>query len=222
MGLSSPLRSVILGVIIGRLAHPSSERATWRWLERRSGLGELLEVDFEAMAENALYRASDALMKHRSAIEAALFSRVSDLFGLETTVTLYDLTNPYFEGEAAVNPKARHGSSKEQRTDCPLVALSWVLDGRGFVRCSECFDSHVTGGTTLTGMLPRLGAPAGALVVMDRGLAAEENLAWLQAEGYRYLMVRVLGATKQKTGLSRMAAHLRPLSRLVLLDCAAP
>jgi transposase len=189
LGLSGPLRSLILGVIIGRMAHPASERATRRWLEQRSGLGELLEVDFEAMAENALYRASDALMRHRSTIEDALFKRVNDLFGLETTVTLYDLTNTYFEGEAAVNPKAQHGPSKEKRTDCPLVTLGLVLDGSGFVRRSECFDGNVAEGKTLEGMLRSLGAPSGALVVMDRGLAAEENLAWLREEGYRYLVV---------------------------------
>jgi transposase len=189
LGLSGPLRSVILGVIIGRLAHPASERATRRWLERRSGLGELLEMAFEAMAENALYRASDALMKHRSAIEDALFSRVSDLFGLATTVTLYDLTNTYFEGEAASNPKAHEGHSKEKRTDCPLVTLGLVLDGSGFVRRSECFDGNVVEGITLAGMLQSLGAPSGALIVMDRGLAAEEHLAWLREQGYRYLVV---------------------------------
>jgi len=189
LGLSGPLRSLILGVIIGRMAHPASERATRRWLEQRSGLGELLGVDFEAMAENALYRASDALMRHRSTIEDALFKRVNDLFGLEATVTLYDLTNTYFEGEAAVNPKAQHGPSKEKRTDCPLVTLGLVLDGSGFVRRSECFDGNAAEGKTLEGMLRSLGAPSGALVVMDRGLAAEENLAWLREEGYRYLVV---------------------------------
>jgi transposase len=189
LGLSGPLRSLIVGVIIGRMAHPASERATRRWLEQRSGLGELLEVDFEAMGENALYRAADALMKHRSAIEDALFRRVSDLFGLQTTVTLYDLTNTYFEGEAAVNPKAKYGPSKEKRTDCPLVTLGLVLDGSGFVRRSECFAGNVAEGTTLAGMLQSLGAPSGALIVMDRGLAAEENLTWLKAEGYRYLVV---------------------------------
>jgi hypothetical protein len=189
LGLSGPLRSLIQGVVIGRMVYPASERATRRWLEQRSGLGELLAVDFEAMAENALYRASDALMKHRTAIEDALFQRVHDLFGLETTVTLYDLTNTYFEGEAAVNPKARNGPSKEKRSDCPLVTLGLVLDGSGFVRRSECFDGHVSEGKTLAGMLKSLGAPSGALVVMDRGLAAEENLAWLREEGYRYLVV---------------------------------
>ena len=189
LGLSGPLRSVILGAIIGRMAQPASERATRRWLEQHSGLGELLAVDFEAMAENALYRASDALMKHRSAIEDALFSRVSDLFGLETTVTLYDLTNTYFEGEAACNPKAQRGHSKEKRTDCPLVTLGLVLDGSGFVRRSECFDGNAVEGQTLAAMLQGLGVAGGALIVMDRGLASEDNLAWLREQGYRYLVV---------------------------------
>jgi hypothetical protein len=38
-------------------------------------------------------------------------------------------------------------------------------------------------------MLAGLGAPTGALVVMDRGIATEENLVWLRAQGYRYLVV---------------------------------
>jgi transposase len=189
LGVAGPLRSLIVGAIVGRLAHPASERATRRWLGQHSGLGELLEVDFEALAENALYRAGDALLKHRAAIEDAVFSQVSALFDLDTTVTLYDLTNTYFEGDAAINPKAQRGHSKEQRSDCPLVTLGLVLDGSGFVRRSQCFDGNVVEGTTLAGMLQSLGAPPGALVVMDRGLAAEDNLTWLRAQGYRYRVV---------------------------------
>ena len=49
---------------------------------------------------------------------------VRDLFGCETTVTLYDLTNTYFEGAAAANPQAARGRSKEKRSDCPLVTLA--------------------------------------------------------------------------------------------------
>jgi transposase len=128
-------------------------------------------------------------MQHRTAIEDAVFSRVSTLFRLDTTVTLYDLTNTYFEGGAAINPQAQRGHSKEQRRDCPLVTLGLVLDGSGFVRRSQCFDGNVAEGTTLAGMLQSLGAPPGALVVMDRGLAAEDNLTWLRAQGYRYLVV---------------------------------
>lgn len=189
LGLTGPQRAAVLGVILGRMAAPGSELATQRWLCQRSGLGELLDVDFEAMSLMQLYRAADVLMRHREALEGALFARLTGLFGLDRSVTLYDLTNTYFEGEAATNPKARHGHSKEQRSDCPLLTLGLVLDGSGFVRRSEVFDGNVVEGKTLAEMLMRLRAPKGALVVMDRGIATEENLNWLREKGYRYLVV---------------------------------
>lgn len=189
LGLTGPQRAAVLGVILARMAAPGSELATQRWLCERSGLGELLDIDFEAMSLMQLYRAADVLMRHREALERALFARVSELFALDWTVTLYDLTNTYFEGEAPSNPKAKRGHSKEQRSDCPLLSLGLVLDGSGFVRRSEVFDGNVVEGTTLAGMLTRLRAPTGALVVMDRGIATEENLLWLRAQGYRYLVV---------------------------------
>ena len=136
-----------------------------------------------------LYRASDALLKHRDAIEHHVFSRVAELFGFETTVTLYDLTNTYMEGGASANPKAKHGRSTEKRTDCPLVTLALVLDGSGFVRESRSFEGNVVEGDTLAQMLIALKVPKGALVVMDAGIAKEENLQWLHDNGYRYLAV---------------------------------
>jgi transposase len=189
LGLTGPQRAAVVGVIVGRMAAPGSELATQRWLCERSALGELLDVDFEAMSLMQIYRAADVLMRHREALERAVFARVSELFGLDWTVTLYDLTNTYFEGEAPSNRKARRGHSKEKRSDCPLLTLGLVLDGSGFVRRSQVFDGNVVEGDTLEEMLRGLGAPAGALVVMDRGIATEENVAWLREQGYRYLVV---------------------------------
>ena len=189
LGFTGPQRSAALGSIIGRMAAPGSELATYGWLGERSGLGELLEVDYEAMSLSSLYRIADRLLASKSALEAALFDRVADLFGLSTTVTLYDLTNTYFEGAMGGNGKAKRGHSKEKRSDCPLVTLGMVLDGSGFVRRSEVFDGNVHEGQTLEGMLSGLDTPAGALVVMDRGVATEANLLWLRGRGYRYLVV---------------------------------
>jgi len=189
LGLTGPQRAAAIGSIIGRMAAPGSERATHRWLDERSGLGELLDVDYTAMGLSTLYRASDRLLRHKNALEERLFRRVNDLFGLSTTVTLYDLTNTYFEGELEENLKARRGHSKEKRTDCPLVTLGLVLDGSGFVRRSETFEGNVREAQTLEAMLEGLGAPADALVVMDRGVATEANLDWLKGQGYRYLVV---------------------------------
>jgi len=189
VGLNGKQQAAVIGNVIGRMAAPASELATWGWLRERSGLGELLDVDFEAMPLMSLYRASDLLVKHRQSIEAALFSRINDLFSLPTTVTLFDLTNTYFEGEMAGNSKAKRGHSKEKRSDCPLVTLGLVLDGSGFVRRSRMFDGNVAEASTLEEMLQGLDAPAGALVIMDRGIATEANIGWLIEHHYRYLVV---------------------------------
>ena len=189
LGLSGRIRSAIVGAIIGRMAAPGSELSTHHWLDQGSGLGELLDVDFGRMPLMTLYRASDALMKHKDRIERTLFDRVHNLFGLGTTVTLFDLTNTYFEGVAGANPQAKRGRSKEKRSDCPLVTLGLVLDGSGFVRRSEVFEGNASEGKTLEVMLNGLDARAGALVVMDAGIATEENLRWLREQGYRYLVV---------------------------------
>ncbi len=189
LGVPGLLRSAALGSILGRMARPGSERATWAWLCRRSALGELLEVDFEASSAMSLYRASDALMRHRDAIENHLFHRITDLFGIEPTITLYDLTNTFYEGRAARQPKARFGRSKERRSDCRLLTLGLVLDGSGFVRRSRVFEGKVSEGSTLETMLAGLQTPAGARVVLDAGIATEDNLAWLRDHEYRYLVV---------------------------------
>jgi transposase len=189
LGFTGPQRAAALGSIIGRMAVPGSELSTYHWLGERSGLGELLDVDYEAISLSSLYRCADRLLSSKTALETALFERVSDLFGLSTTVTLYDLTNTYFEGEMTANTKAKRGHSKEKRTDSPLLTLAMVLDGSGFVRRSEVFDGNISEGQTLEEMLSGLQAPTGALVVMDRGIATEANLKWLRQNNYRYLVV---------------------------------
>jgi hypothetical protein len=189
LGLNRPQIAAAVGNIIGRMAHPGSELATHAWLQQRSALGELIGFDFEAMDLNRLYRASDALYKHREALQDHLFAQARTIFGLGETVTLYDLTNTYFEGIAAGVSKAKRGHSKECRSDCPLVTLAMVLDGSGFPRRSRVFAGNASEPATLKDMLTGLGAPPGATVVMDAGIATEANLTWLRAQGYHYVVV---------------------------------
>jgi len=190
LGINGAMRAAIIGNIIGRMAYPASELSTWQWLQTHSALGELIDVDFAVMSHMSLYRASDALMRHCDAIEDHLFGAIQSLFDVEQTVTLYDLTNTYFEGSAAANPKAQYGRSKEKRSDCPLVTLGMVLDGSGFVRRSRTFAGNASESATLAEMLTGLNAPPGAMVIMDAGIATEANLVWLIEQGYRYLVVR--------------------------------
>ena len=193
LGFNRHQLSAAIGTIIGRMVQPGSELATHQWLQQRSGLGELLDYDFNALDLTRLYRVSDQLLAHRAALEAHLYHQERDLFSLAETITLYDLTNTFFEGTASGNPKAKFGHSKEKRTDCPLVTLALVLDASGFPKRSEVFAGNVSEPKTLEKMLQRLALAPGTVaptVVLDAGIATEENLAWLTEQGYRYLVVR--------------------------------
>jgi len=189
LGFNRAQCAAAIGNVIGRMAAPGSELATWGWLKCESALGEILEFDFEGMSLMRLYRASDLLLHHQGKIEAFVFERVRSLFALESTVTLYDLTNTYFEGAPEGNSKAARGRSKEKRSDALLLTLGLVLDASGFVKRSQVFAGNAVEASTLATMLKDLQAPAGSLVVMDRGIATEQNLTWLREQGYRYLVV---------------------------------
>jgi transposase len=188
-GFNGRQRAEALANIIARMCAPRSELATAAWLKEKSALGELLKHDFTPMLPMALYRASDRLFKKKNLIEAKIFERVQDIFNFIPTVTLYDLTNTYMEGNASANPKAKRGRSKEKRSDCPLLTLGLTLDASGFIRHSKVFEGNVSEGGTLKEMLRQLQAPDGALVIMDAGIASEENLQWLTANNYNYLVV---------------------------------
>jgi hypothetical protein len=193
LGLNRPQIAAAVGNIIARMAQPASELATHAWLKDTSALGELIDCDFQAMDLNRLYRASDLLYRHRDALQEHLFGKACSMFGLGSpTITLYDLTNTYFEGVAAGVSKAKRGHSKECRSDCPLVTLAMALDASGFVRRVQFFAGNASEPATLKGMLTGLDAAPGATVVMDAGIAAQANLTWLREQGYHYVVVSKL------------------------------
>ena len=192
LGFTGPQRAAAMGTIIGRMASPGSERHTCAWLQERSGLGELIDYDFGSMSLMQLYRVSDQLFQNKESLESFLYARERSLFDFDEVITLYDLTNTYFEGTARGNSNAALGKSKEKRTDAPLVTLALVLDGSGFPRKSEIFTGNVSEPRTLAEMVVKLAdtdsihAPT---VVLDAGIASEENIAWLVDNQYRYLVV---------------------------------
>src|ERR1039458_3639294 len=96
-GLSERVRQLTCAMTLNRLIHPASELATPDWI-RSTALPDILQVDFQLLAEDALYRNLDRLHAQRVAIETALAERERTLFGLDQTLFLYDVTSTYFQG----------------------------------------------------------------------------------------------------------------------------
>lgn len=202
-GFSSEQVNLAALSVVGRLVHPASERGTRHWLQTTSGLGELLGMDTRGLSHNALYRIADRLYLEKEILERHLRLMERDLFSLEEKIILYDLTNTYFAGEARGNPKAKRGKSKQKRHDRPLVTLGLVVDEMGFPKVSRIFEGNVSEGKTLLQMIKELREEVGVVwqeeevqvrnhrvtVVMDAGLAWEDNLSLLLREGYDYVVV---------------------------------
>lgn len=192
LGLNGPQRAAAIGTLVARMAAPGSELATHQWLQEQSALGELIDFDFSGLDLMALYRISDQLLKHKAALEGFLYTQERTLFDFAEVITLYDLTNTYFEGTARGNANAALGKSKEKRSDCPLVTLALVLDASGFPKRSEIFAGNISEPKTLAQMLGKLTSghsDKAPTVVLDAGIATEENIAWLVQNRYRYLVV---------------------------------
>jgi transposase len=189
--LSEKVRGLACVMTLNRLIAPCSEHAMPAWV-KRTALADILEVDFDSLDEDRLYRVLDKLHPHRAAIETKLVARERSLFDLDTTVFLYDLTSTYFEGLCAHNPKAQRGHSSDHREDCKQVVIGLVVNRDGFPLAHEVFAGNRQHRTTLTEMLDglgkRCGIPPGTTVVIDRGMAYEENIAALEARNLNYVV----------------------------------
>lgn len=188
-GFNDKQSNIALGTIIAKLVYPGSELNTHNYLTSISATDELLGTDFTKLPLKSLYKISDQLLKHKERIEDALYKKEKDLFNLKETITLYDITNTYFEGRAMSNPKAKLGKSKEKRSDCPLVSLGMVLDSSGFPKFSKILPGNVSEPKTLSELLLKLKAKPGVTIVMDAGFATEENINWLKDNNYEYIVV---------------------------------
>jgi len=199
-GLSAVLCRLACVMTLNRLIEPASEHAMPAWI-RRTALGDILGVSFDALEEDPLYQVLDKLYPHRAAIEAALVERERSLFNLDQTIYLYDLTSTYFEGLCADNPKAQRGHSRDKRSDCKQLVVGLVVNRDGFPLAHEIFAGNTRDHRTLATMIDRLRERVelkeGATVVVDRGMAFDENLAEIKTRKLHYIVASRQGERNQ-------------------------
>ena len=183
---------ILESLVIGRLVDPGSERYTKDWVENRSSLYELTGNPLRPSL-SSFYRGGDSLFGIKNELEKHLAKKEKSLFSLNESLFFFDLTNSYFEGEARGNPKAQYGRSKEKRSDCKLVTMGMIIDELGFAKYSEMFPGNQSEAATLSEMVKAMEAnfsgSTDKTIVMDAGVATEDNIKWLKENEYFYLVV---------------------------------
>jgi transposase len=178
-------------LVAARLCEPSSELHIAEDWYRRTALSDLLQLDEQQINKDRLYRALDALLAHKEALEAHLSKRYGELFAVENEVLLYDVTSTYFEGQANGNALAQRGYSRDHRSDCKQVCIALVVSFDGFPLGYEVFAGNTHDSTTLQEIVQTMERRHGALGrvwIADRGMASAKNLVWLRETGRRYII----------------------------------
>ena len=181
-------------LLTAKMLHPGSELEIERWLKENSGAMELYGEETFTTTRYRLYQAATKLYQEKDLIEKELYSICSGLFSKRNKIVIYDLTNMYFEGQMRGSSKAMFGRSKEKRSDCRLIGLSLAIDSRGFVRHSQIHKGNVSEPETLEEMLTNvesnlLFSNEKPVVVMDAGIATQDNLDLIKSKNYDYICV---------------------------------
>jgi len=190
-GFSEKEILLTLVMVMNRLVSPSSEHKMPGWINS-TALSDILSIDLESLNDDVFYCNMDNLYPRREIIEKLLAEKERCLFDLDDTIYLYDLTSTYFEGKCPFNPQAKFGYSRDKRFDCKQVVVGLVIDTDGFPKAHEIFDGNRKDSTTVSDMLDilekRVGRRKGATVVVDRGMAYEDNINEIKGREYHYIV----------------------------------
>jgi hypothetical protein len=177
-------------LLTGKLLHPSSELETQRWLNESSAAAELYDNPSD-MTRYKLYQVASKMYQNKMKWDSLLYDKIGELFPERSKIVIYDLTNMYFEGQMKGSKKANFGRSKQKRSDRRLIGLALSIDQLGFVRSSRFYDGNVSEPSTFIDLINDLSQQLSSagnkpLIVMDAGIATEENLTLLRSEKYNY------------------------------------
>ena len=176
---------------IARFCEPASELHIEEKWYRRTALEDLLGVPPEKVHTDRLYEGLDQLLPHKAAIEKHLRERLGELFDLKCDLLLYDITSTYFEGDAAGNPLAKRGYSRDSRPDRPQVCIGLVVTEEGIPLGYEVFAGYTHDSTTVQQIVTTMEAKSGRtqrVWVMDRGMVSEANLKFLREREGKYIV----------------------------------
>ncbi|HHV62356.1 MAG TPA: IS1634 family transposase [Firmicutes bacterium] len=173
----------VRAIVFSRIVDPCSERATIRWLDR------VYAPDLEALQLHQLYRTLDFVYEVLKDVQVGLLERVTARLVSDLRLVLFDTTSVYFEGDGP-SGLARFGYSRDKRSDRPQVVLGLFVTPEGY----PLFHVVLPGNTSdirvfrqaMDELCSRL--PVGEIiVVVDRGMVSEANLAALRSAGIGYI-----------------------------------
>lgn len=188
-------------MVANRLLDPMAKLHILDWLE---GV-HLPGIDRDEIDYNHLLRSLDFLIEYKAELEPKLARPILTLFDSPLDLVFYDLTSCYFEIEQAdkvKNPHSRpdkptlrnYGYDRD-RSGCPQIVLGLVMTKDGIPLGHQVFSGETPDKATFPEVIGDVKARfpiQRCVVVSDRGLLSQDNLAALREAGLDYIVARPL------------------------------
>src|ERR1700761_3457988 len=144
-------RDLALALIVARLLDPAAKLATARMLDSATAshsLGETLGLGNVTVRE--IYTTLDWLGSEQAFIENTLARRHLK----NGMLVLYDVTSTYLEGRCC--PLARHGYSRDSRSDRPQLVIGLLCAADGCPVAVEVFEGNTADPATVAAQVAKL------------------------------------------------------------------
>ncbi len=174
---------------INRNSEPCSRLKLPRWYSKTS-LPLITGINPEELKENTLLRTLNYLQEERTRrIQKDIYERIKKTYGVKSGRVYYDITSTYFEGTKC--PMAKHGYSRDRRSDKLQIVLGIAVDQQGILITHSVFPGNTADISTIEGMSTRLKEEFGIkdmLLIVDQGMISEKKIAFLDKKRYDYLL----------------------------------
>lgn len=157
-------------LVFGRILFPDSKRATYH---QRSVL--LGNMDF---SDDDVYRSLPFFSQFKDALMGHLDQRIRKLYGRDTSLLYYDVTNYYWEIDHEDDLR-KHGCCKEHRPE-PIVQMGLAMDNEGLPISYELFAGNTNDVQTFIPVMKKIQETTdaqGMIYVADKGMMSGMNVA---------------------------------------------
>ena len=178
-------------LVFSRLLAPASKKKTF---EGRSCYFEKTNYSLDDV-----YRCLSFLNKHNTNLQLWLNDRIRQLYGRDTSLVYYDVTNYYFETDK-IDDFKKKGISKEHRPN-PIVQMGLFIDNKGIPITYQLFPGNTNDCMTYRPNLSRIKKEydlGKVVVVSDKGMTTGDNIWYTLSAGDGYVFsMSVRGADKE-------------------------
>jgi transposase len=178
-------------LVYGRILFPDSKLGTWQ--DRNKLLGNMEFTDDD------VYRSLGFFAKHKGAMVRHLHKKVGQLYGRDTSLMFYDVTNYYWEVDTEDDMR-RRGCSKEHRPE-PIVQMGLLMDSNALPVTYGLFSGNTNDCLTLSPMMGEVCEDLraqGVVYIADKGMMSGDNRAEILINKGGYVFSSsVRGANKE-------------------------